>query len=66
MKWWDSEVPKFGENKNDAKRSKTSGSSSLNTKSRDASINLNVDAGDDDEVEVQELQRPIGRDKTKG
>nr|GEY07064.1 hypothetical protein [Tanacetum cinerariifolium] len=32
----------------------------------DASINLNVDVGDDRENEVQELRRPIGRDKSKG
>nr|GEV08757.1 hypothetical protein [Tanacetum cinerariifolium] len=32
----------------------------------DASINLNVDARDDDEDDAQELQRPIGRDKAKG
>ncbi|GKB43948.1 hypothetical protein Tco_0888890 [Tanacetum coccineum] len=46
--------------------SKTSGSSSFNTESRDASINLNADIGDDDEDDVQELLRPIGRDKEKG
>ncbi|GKC80415.1 hypothetical protein Tco_1131189 [Tanacetum coccineum] len=56
----------FGAKKKDAKRSKTSRSSSFNTESGDASINLNVDAGDDDGDEVQELQRQIGRDKAKG
>ncbi|GJS84695.1 hypothetical protein Tco_0751236 [Tanacetum coccineum] len=59
-------APKFGAKKKDAKRSKTSRSSSFNTESEDASINLNVDAGDDDGDEVQELQRQIGRDKAKG
>ncbi|GJV27619.1 retrotransposon protein, putative, ty1-copia subclass [Tanacetum coccineum] len=46
--------------------SPTSGSSSFNRKSGDASINLNVDVGDDKEDEVQELRRPMGRDKAKG
>ncbi|GJX83656.1 hypothetical protein Tco_0333137 [Tanacetum coccineum] len=32
----------------------------------DASINMNVDVGDDEEDEVQELRRPMGRDKAKG
>ncbi|GJZ89140.1 retrotransposon protein, putative, ty1-copia subclass [Tanacetum coccineum] len=31
----------------------------------DTSINLNVDVGDDEEDEVQELRRPIGRNKAK-
>ncbi|GKE95722.1 hypothetical protein Tco_1580577 [Tanacetum coccineum] len=47
------------------KRYKTSGSSSFNTESGDTSINLNVDVGDDEEDEVQELRRPIGRNKAK-
>nr|GEX86414.1 hypothetical protein [Tanacetum cinerariifolium] len=47
--------------------SKTFGSSSFNTESKDASLNLNVDAKDGDEKKVLELPRPIGRDKlTKG
>ncbi|GJY35729.1 ALP1-like protein [Tanacetum coccineum] len=48
------------------KRYKTSGSSSFNIESGEASINLNVDVGDDEEDEVQEIRRPISRDKTKG
>ncbi|GKD23793.1 hypothetical protein Tco_1225496, partial [Tanacetum coccineum] len=59
-------VPKFLTNPNAAKRSKTYGSSSFNTESGDAIFNLNVDAGDDDEDDVQVLPRPIGRDMTKG
>ncbi|GJS13676.1 retrovirus-related pol polyprotein from transposon TNT 1-94 [Tanacetum coccineum] len=48
------------------KRYKTSDSSSFNTESRDSSVNLNVDAGGDEEDEVQEVApRPIGRDKAK-
>ncbi|GKB54576.1 protein FAR1-related sequence 5 [Tanacetum coccineum] len=49
---WEQEVSRFGATKNDAKRSKTSGSSSFNTESRDPSINLSIDAGDDDEDDV--------------
>nr|GEY38463.1 hypothetical protein [Tanacetum cinerariifolium] len=45
-----------------SKRHKSSGSSSFNTESRDASINLNNIVADD---EVQEIQRPGGRDKAK-
>ncbi|GJZ33907.1 hypothetical protein Tco_0579343 [Tanacetum coccineum] len=60
------EVPRFGATKNDAKRSKVFRSSLFNRESGDASINLNVDTGDDDEDDVHELPRPIGRDKDKG
>ncbi|GJV91040.1 hypothetical protein Tco_1538853 [Tanacetum coccineum] len=52
-KWLKQVVPKYSKS---SKKSKTSGSSSFNTESGDASINLNVDAGDDDENEVQEIQ----------
>nr|GFB47016.1 hypothetical protein [Tanacetum cinerariifolium] len=48
-----------------AKRYKTSRSSSFNTKTRNGSINKNVDAGEDEEDEVQELERPMGMDKAK-
>ncbi|GJT51192.1 hypothetical protein Tco_0977349 [Tanacetum coccineum] len=65
LKWMDNEVPKFGAKKKDAKRYKTYESSLFNTKSGDGSINLNVDAGDDEEDEVQELERLMGRDKAK-
>nr|GEW34957.1 hypothetical protein [Tanacetum cinerariifolium] len=34
-------------------------------KSEKASINLNTNAGDDDEDEVQEIRRPISRDKAR-
>nr|GEZ40695.1 hypothetical protein [Tanacetum cinerariifolium] len=47
-------------------RYKTSGSSSFNIEFGDASINLNVDVGDGEKDEVQELQIPIGRNKAKG
>ncbi|GJR55367.1 hypothetical protein Tco_1405888 [Tanacetum coccineum] len=42
------------------------GSSSFNTEFGEASINLNVDVGDDKEDEVQEIRRPSGKDKAKG
>ncbi|GJW85755.1 glutathione S-transferase T3-like protein [Tanacetum coccineum] len=52
------------------KRHKSSGSSSFNTESGDASINLNNTVAGDDEVvadddEVQEIRRPVGRDKAR-
>ncbi|GKB50370.1 hypothetical protein Tco_0901123 [Tanacetum coccineum] len=46
----------FLANQNAAKRSKKSGSSSFNTESRDAIINLNVDAANDDEDDVDGLR----------
>ncbi|GKC92527.1 reverse transcriptase domain-containing protein [Tanacetum coccineum] len=46
-----------------SKRHKSSGSSSFNTESGDASINLNNIVVDDDEV--QEIRRPEGRDKAR-
>nr|GEX55918.1 hypothetical protein [Tanacetum cinerariifolium] len=49
LKWWEQVVPKYS-NPNAAKKSKTSGSSSFNTESGDASFKLNVDAGDEDEM----------------
>nr|GEW80790.1 hypothetical protein [Tanacetum cinerariifolium] len=66
-KWMQSEVPKFLAKSKEGsyKGYKTSGSTSFNTKFGEASINLNVDVGDEEEDEVQEIQRPIGRDKTK-
>ncbi|GJX95841.1 hypothetical protein Tco_0351639, partial [Tanacetum coccineum] len=58
-------VPKYS-NPNAAKKSKRSGSSSFNTESDDASFNLNVDVGDEDENEVQEIPRTMDRDKARG
>ncbi|GKE67814.1 hypothetical protein Tco_1521975, partial [Tanacetum coccineum] len=48
-----------------SKRHKSSGSSSFNIESRKASINLNTNAGNNDEDEVQEIRRPMGRDKAR-
>nr|GFA27783.1 hypothetical protein [Tanacetum cinerariifolium] len=48
-----------------SKRHKSSGSSSFNTESGEASINLNTNVGDNDEDEVQEIRRPDGRDKAR-
>nr|GEV48262.1 hypothetical protein [Tanacetum cinerariifolium] len=65
-KLMDSEVSNFEAKKRDAKRYKSSGSSSFNTESGDASINMNVDARDDEENEVQEVERrPKGMNKAK-
>ncbi|GJS82765.1 ALP1-like protein [Tanacetum coccineum] len=46
-----------------SKRHKSSGSSSFNTESEDVSINLNNTVADDDEV--QEIRRPVDRDKAR-
>nr|GEX44876.1 ribonuclease H-like domain-containing protein [Tanacetum cinerariifolium] len=48
-----------------SKRHKPSGSSSFNSDSGEASINLNTKVGDNDEDEVQEIRRPGGRDKAR-
>nr|GEV61795.1 hypothetical protein [Tanacetum cinerariifolium]GEY46930.1 hypothetical protein [Tanacetum cinerariifolium] len=48
-----------------SKRHKSTGSSSFNTKSGEASINLNSNVGDNDEDDVQEIRRLVGRDKAK-
>ncbi|GKA93895.1 zinc finger BED domain-containing protein RICESLEEPER 2-like protein [Tanacetum coccineum] len=68
LKWMETEVPKFAAKSKEgsSKRHKTFGSSSFNTESGEASINLNVDVGDDHKNEVQEIRQPIGRDKMKG
>nr|GEW54166.1 hypothetical protein [Tanacetum cinerariifolium] len=57
-KWMQSEVPKFlaKSKEGSCKGYKTSGSTSFNIKFGEASINLNVDVGDDEEDEVQEIQ----------
>nr|GEX70014.1 hypothetical protein [Tanacetum cinerariifolium] len=67
-KWMETEVLKFvaKSREGSSKRHKTFWSSSFNTESEEASINLNVDVDDDYKDEVQEIRRLIGRDKTKG
>ncbi|GKA35233.1 reverse transcriptase domain-containing protein [Tanacetum coccineum] len=66
-KWMQSEVSKFAAKSREGsgKIYKTFASSSFNTESVKTSINPNVDVGDDEEDEVQEIRRPIGRDKAK-
>ncbi|GJU68738.1 hypothetical protein Tco_1254997 [Tanacetum coccineum] len=65
-KWKQSELPKFtAESGRGSKRYKSSGSSSFNTESGEASINLNTNVGDNDEDEVQEIRRPMGKDKAR-
>nr|GEY12359.1 hypothetical protein [Tanacetum cinerariifolium] len=65
-KWMQSELPKFAtKSGGGSKRYKSSGSSSFNTNYEEAIIKLNANVGDDDEDEVQEIRRPIGRDKAK-
>nr|GEU70608.1 hypothetical protein [Tanacetum cinerariifolium] len=48
-----------------SKMHKSTGSSSFNTESGEASINLNTNVDDNDEDEVREIQRPKGRDKAR-
>ncbi|GKB71534.1 ribonuclease H-like domain-containing protein [Tanacetum coccineum] len=48
-KWMDTKGPNFATKHQASKRYKTFGSISFNTDSEDASINLNVDVGDDEE-----------------
>ncbi|GKD68316.1 hypothetical protein Tco_1322406 [Tanacetum coccineum] len=62
----ETEHPKFAtESEGGSKRQKSSGSSSFNTESGDASINLNTNAGDNDEDEVQKIRRTMGWDKAR-
>ncbi|GJU53310.1 ribonuclease H-like domain-containing protein [Tanacetum coccineum] len=64
-KWQKMALPKFSTGSGGSKRHKSSGSSSFNTQSWEASINLNTNVDDNDEDEVQEVQRPEGRDKAR-
>ncbi|GKC19287.1 hypothetical protein Tco_1021437 [Tanacetum coccineum] len=65
-KWQEIAIPNFNTRlEGGSKRHKSSGSSSFNTESGEASINLNTNVGDNDEDEVQEIRRPEGRDKAR-
>ncbi|GJR73929.1 putative reverse transcriptase domain-containing protein [Tanacetum coccineum] len=65
-KWQEIAIPNFNTGSEEgSKRHKSTGSSSFNTESGEASINLNTTVGDNDEDEVQEIRRPEGRDKAK-
>ncbi|GKC58070.1 hypothetical protein Tco_1085668 [Tanacetum coccineum] len=65
-KWKEQELHKFyTESEGGSKRHKSFGSSSFNTESEDASINLNTNPVDNDEDEGQEIRRSIGRDKAR-
>nr|GFD12478.1 hypothetical protein [Tanacetum cinerariifolium] len=48
-----------------SKGHKSSGSSSFNTESEEASIKPNTNVGNNNEEEVQEIRRPRGRDKAR-
>nr|GEV65302.1 alpha/beta hydrolases superfamily protein [Tanacetum cinerariifolium] len=54
------------ESEGGSKRHKSSGFSSFNIESEDASINMNTNVGDNDEDKVQEIRRPGARDKARG
>ncbi|GJW73534.1 zinc finger BED domain-containing protein RICESLEEPER 2-like protein [Tanacetum coccineum] len=66
-KWKEVELPNFEAHRQKKnKRYKSSGSSSFNTsQSTKGSLNMNMQCGDDKENDVQEVQRPMGRDTTK-
>ncbi|GJY92130.1 glutathione S-transferase T3-like protein [Tanacetum coccineum] len=64
LKFQEIVFPNFNQgSEGSSKRHKSSGSSSFNTESRDASINLYTTVADEDEV--QEIRRPGGRDKAR-
>ncbi|GJZ04879.1 gamma-glutamyltranspeptidase 1 [Tanacetum coccineum] len=65
-KWQEIAIPSFNiGSEGGSKRHKSTGSSSFNTKSGEASINLNTNVDDNDEDEVQKIQRLEGRDKAR-
>ncbi|GKA08344.1 gamma-glutamyltranspeptidase 1 [Tanacetum coccineum] len=65
-KWQEIAIPSFNTGSEGGnKRHKSTGSSSFNTESGEASINLNTNVNDNDEDEVQKIQRPKGMDKTR-
>ncbi|GJT33388.1 putative reverse transcriptase domain-containing protein [Tanacetum coccineum] len=64
-KWQEIAIPKFSTESAGSKRHKSSSSSSFNTESGEAIINLNTNVGDNDEDEVQEIRRLEGRDKPR-
>ncbi|GJS32711.1 glutathione S-transferase T3-like protein [Tanacetum coccineum] len=65
-KWQEIAIPTFNTgSEGSSKRHKSTGSSSFNTESGEASINLNTTVGDNDDDDVQEIRRPQGRDKAK-
>ncbi|GJS99637.1 reverse transcriptase domain-containing protein [Tanacetum coccineum] len=64
LKFQEIAFPNFNQgSQGSSKRHKSSGSSSFNAESGDASINLNNTVNDKDDV--QEIRRPEGRDKAK-
>nr|GEX28395.1 hypothetical protein [Tanacetum cinerariifolium] len=63
-KWQEITLLKFSTGSGGSKRHKSSGSSPVNTKSGEASINMNTVVGDTDENEVQEI-RPNDRDNAR-
>ncbi|GKB93529.1 reverse transcriptase domain-containing protein, partial [Tanacetum coccineum] len=64
LKFQEITFPNFNQgSEGSSKRHKSFGSSSFNTESGDASINLNTTVADEDEM--QEIRRPCGRDKAR-
>ncbi|GJY93548.1 putative reverse transcriptase domain-containing protein [Tanacetum coccineum] len=62
-KWQEIAIPTFNTwSEGSSKRHKSTGSSSFNTESGEASINLNTTVGDNNDDDVQEIRRPQGRE----
>ncbi|GJT80558.1 gamma-glutamyltranspeptidase 1 [Tanacetum coccineum] len=62
--WQEIAIPNFNiVSKGGSKRHNSTSSNSFNTESEEANINLNTNVDNNDEDEVQEIQRPKGRDK---
>ncbi|GJW23636.1 glutathione S-transferase T3-like protein [Tanacetum coccineum] len=64
-KWQEVAVSNFDTESGGSIRHKSSGSSSFNTESGEASIDLNTNVGDNNKDEVQEIRRLGGRDKAR-
>ncbi|GJS63015.1 glutathione S-transferase T3-like protein [Tanacetum coccineum] len=65
-KWKEIAIPNFNTvSKGGSKRHKSTGSSSFNIESGEASINLNTNVDDNDEDEVQKIQRPDGQEQSE-
>ncbi|GJZ63868.1 putative reverse transcriptase domain-containing protein, partial [Tanacetum coccineum] len=66
LKFQEITFPNFNQgSEGSSKRHKSTGSSSFNTESREANINLNTTVGDNDDDDVQKIRRPQGRDKNR-
>nr|GEU69292.1 hypothetical protein [Tanacetum cinerariifolium] len=63
LKWQEIELPNFSTESGGSKRHKSSVTSSFNTESGEACINLNTNVCENNEDEVEKIRRTRGRDK---